>query len=92
MAIYARYRDAIERQLSKIERHMEMQLKAPVPQTKLQFADNGLEFMVRYPVPIRQASDIDDNVTKAVLEVVNNEPELKASLTGLPKIRAPIRG
>jgi len=91
-AIYARYRDAIERQLSNIERHMEMQLKAPVPQTKLQFADNGLEFMVRYPVPIRQASDIDDNVTKAVLEVVNNEPELKASVTGLPKIRAPIRG
>lgn len=90
--IYARYRDAIERQLSNIERHMEMQLKVPIPQTKLQFADNGLEFMVRYPVPIRQASDIDDNVTKAVLEVVNNEPELKASVTGSPKIRAPIRG
>ena len=91
-SVYERYRDAIERQLSNIEWHMEMQLKAPVPQTKLQFADNGLEFLVRYPVDIRQASDIDDNVTKAVLEVVNNEPELKASVSGLPKIRAPIRG
>lgn len=91
-SIYEQYRPAIESQLGNIEQRIEVQLKAPVPEAKLQFADTGLEFVVRYPVDIRLASEIDDRVTRAVLELLESEQELKTGVVGTPKIRAAIKG
>jgi hypothetical protein len=62
------------------------------PRCNLQFSDGGLEFVVRYPVEIRRASEVDEQVTKALLEVVEKEPELKASVSATPKIRAVVKG
>jgi|tagenome__1003787_1003787.scaffolds.fasta_scaffold20988988_3 small-conductance mechanosensitive channel len=90
--VYEKYRAGIENQLGSIERRLEVQLKAPVPEAKLQFADAGLEFVVRYPVDIRRASEIDDQVTRAVLKLLDEEQELKVSVMGSPKIRAAIKG
>src|SRR5256885_178723 len=91
-SVYEQYRGDIEGQLSGIERHMEMQLKAPTPEAKLKLVDNGLELVVRYPVEIRKASQIDDQVTRILLELVNNDPDLKATVGSTPKIRAAIKG
>jgi small-conductance mechanosensitive channel len=90
-SIYDRYRPDIERQHNELERLIEIQMKAPAPQAKLHFADTGLEFIVRYPTEIRTAPDIDEQVTKAVLEMIEKEPNLKAAVTGLPRIRATIK-
>jgi small-conductance mechanosensitive channel len=90
-SIYDRYRPDIERQHNELERLIEIQMKAPAPQAKLHFADTGLEFIVRYPAEIRTAPDIDEQVTKAVLEMIETEPNLKAAVTGLPRIRAAIK-
>jgi small-conductance mechanosensitive channel len=91
-SVYAQYRAAIERQYSQIERVVEIQLQMPSPEGRLQFADVGLEFTVRYPVEIRRAAEIDDNVTQKLLEALAAEPNLKAAVSGIPKIRAAIRG
>jgi small-conductance mechanosensitive channel len=91
-SVYAQYRAAIERQYSQIERVVEIQLQMPSPEGRLQFADIGLEFSVRYPVEIRRATEIDDNVTQKLLEALAAEPTLKAAVSGIPKIRAAIRG
>jgi small-conductance mechanosensitive channel len=91
-SVYEKYRGVIESQLGGIERRLEVQLKAPVPESKLQFTDAGLEFVVRYPVDIRRASEIDDNVTRAVLDALNMNENLKAAISTLPKIRAAIKG
>ena len=91
-SVYAQYRAAIERQYSEIERVVEIQLQMPSPEGRLQFADLGLEFTVRYPVEIRRAAEIDDNVTEKLLESLAGEPNLKAAVSGIPKIRAAIRG
>src|SRR5262249_24970423 len=90
--VYEKYRSGIEGQIGSIERRLEVQLKAPVPEAKLQFADAGLEFVVRYPVDIRRASEIDDQVTRTVLSLLDKEAELKAAVSGSPKIRAAIKG
>lgn len=90
--VYEKYRAGIENQLGSIERGLEVQLKAPVPEAKLQFADAGLEFVVRYPVDIRRASEIDDQITRSVLQSLEEEQELKVAVLGSPKIRAAIRG
>jgi hypothetical protein len=78
--------------IARKDGRLEVQLKAPVPESKLQFTDVGLEFVVRYPVDIRRASEIDDNVTRAVLDSLDANADLKAAVAGSPKIRAAIKG
>jgi small-conductance mechanosensitive channel len=91
-SVYAEYREDIEGQLSGIESHIELQMRAPTPETKLQFVDNGLELVVRYPVDIRKASEADDHVTRALIDLVSQDSELKAAVGSTPKIRAAIKG
>jgi small-conductance mechanosensitive channel len=90
--VYDQYRAGFERAHGYIERRIEVQLKAPSPETRLQFGDAGLELMVRYPVEIRNESVMDEQVTRKVLELVQNEPDVQAAVAGSPRIRAAIRG
>jgi small-conductance mechanosensitive channel len=91
-SVYERYRERIERQLGSIERQLEIQFKMPKPEARLQLAETGVELIVRYPVDIRTAAEIDDHVSRAVLDLVNSDPELKNAIAGAPKIRAAIKG
>jgi hypothetical protein len=43
-------------------------------------------------VDIRTASEIDDRISRRVIDLVNADPELKNSIAGSPKIRAAIKG
>ncbi|MGD0545514.1 MAG: mechanosensitive ion channel protein MscS [Candidatus Acidiferrales bacterium] len=91
-SVYAQYRTGIEKQYGDIERRVEIDLRAPETEAKLQFSEGGLELMVRYPVEIRKAPEVDDNITRKLLEVINSNADLKASVAGAPKIRAAVRG
>jgi small-conductance mechanosensitive channel len=92
-SIFEKYRSVIENQLGGTERRLEVSLQAPKPESRLQFTDAaGLEFVVRYPVDIRRAAEIDDNVTRSILDSLASTPDLKTSVTGPPKIRAAIKG
>jgi small-conductance mechanosensitive channel len=91
-SVYEQYRERIERQLGGIDRQLEIHLKSPKPDAKLQLADTGVEFIVRYPVDIRTASEIDDQMTRAVMDLMTSNQDLKNALNGAPKIRASIKG
>ena len=67
-------------------------MKPPSPETRLQFGETGLELLVRYPVEIRNESEMDEQVTRKVLELIQSEPDVQAAASGSPKIRAAIRG
>ena len=56
------------------------------------FADAGLELLVRYPVEIRRAPEIDDEMTRKVLELIETDAALKAAVSGSPKIRTAVKG
>ncbi len=90
--VYAGYRGHIERQHAGIERRIDIQVQVPRPEARLQFADSGLELLVRYPVEIRDAPDIDEEMTKKVLELIETDTALKAALSGNPKIRSAVKG
>jgi small-conductance mechanosensitive channel len=91
--IFEKYRSVIESQLGGTERRLEVSLSAPKPESRLQFTDAaGLEFVVRYPVDIRRAAEIDDSVTRSILDSLASTPDLKTSVSGAPKIRAAIKG
>jgi small-conductance mechanosensitive channel len=92
-SIFEKYRSVIESQLGSTERRLEVTLSAPKPESRLQFTDAaGLEFVVRYPVDIRRAAEIDDSVTRMILDSLASTPDLKGSVSGPPKIRAAIKG
>ena len=91
-SVYSRYKDAIERQHASIERHADIQVEQPEPEARIQFADAGLELLVRYPVEIRTAPDTDEEMTRKVLDLIETDAELKAAVSGTPKIRSAVRG
>lgn len=90
--VYSKYRESIERQHAAIERRVDIQVAAPKPEARLQFADTGLELLVRYPVDIRKAPDIDEQMTRKVLQLTESDPGLKAAVSGTPKIRSAVKG
>jgi small-conductance mechanosensitive channel len=90
-SVYDKYKKDIEKQHNDLERRIEIQMKPPTPQAKLHYADSGLEFLVRYPTELRTAPDIDEQIIKAVLEAIEKDPKLKASVTGWPRIRAAVK-
>ena len=90
--VYSQYHQEIERQHENIERRVDIQIAAPRPAARLQFADMGLELLVRYPVEIRKAPDIDEQMTRKVLELVETDAALKSAISGTPKIRSAIKG
>jgi small-conductance mechanosensitive channel len=91
-AVYSEYRQEIERQHAAIERRVDIQIAAPRPEARLQFADAGLELLVRYPVEIRRAPDIDEEMTRNVLNLIETDATLKAAVSGTPKIRSAVKG
>ncbi|HEX3544911.1 MAG TPA: hypothetical protein VHT31_10330 [Candidatus Acidoferrum sp.] len=91
-SIHNQYREGFERQLGLVERRIELQLKTPSPDARLQFGDTGLELQIRYPVEIRNESVTDEQVTLKVLEVIQSDSEVQAAVVGTPKIRAAIKG
>jgi small-conductance mechanosensitive channel len=91
-AVYSEYRQEIERQHAAIERRVDIQIAAPRPEARLQFADSGLELLVRYPVEIRRAPDIDEEMTRNVLNLIETDATLKAAVSGTPKIRSAVKG
>jgi small-conductance mechanosensitive channel len=91
-SVYEKYRQEIERQHANIERRVDIQIAAPKPEARLQFADAGLELLVRYPVEIRKAPDIDEEMTRKVLQLIEGDEALKASVSGTPKIRSAVKG
>jgi hypothetical protein len=58
----------------------------------LQFADAGLELVVRYPVDLRNASEVDDKITRVLLDMIKNDKQIQNGIAGTPKIRAAVKG
>ncbi len=91
-AVYSKYREQIESQHASIERHVDIQVDTPRPEGRLQFSDAGLELLVRYPVEIRNAPDTDEEMTRKVLQLIETDAAVKASVSGTPKIRSAVKG
>ena len=90
--VYSKYRAEIERQHAAIERRVDILVDMPRPEARLQFADSGLELLVRYPVEIRTAPNTDEEMTRRVLELISKDETLKSAVSGTPKIRSAVRG
>jgi len=58
----------------------------------LQFSDSGLELVARYPVELNRASEIDEKITRALIEAIHKNDQVAHAVSGPPKIRAAVKG
>jgi len=85
--VYSEYSKDIEAQHERAAEELHLQLATPKPEGRLRLVESGLEFVVRYPVEVRRASEIDDKVTRKLLTTIENEPKLKLVATSTPRIQ-----
>ena len=90
-SIFSRYQDAIDHQHALVQRLLDTPMPTPTPKANVYFADTGPEFVVRYPVELQDAAQIDDEVTRKLMETIGGDEELKAGVAGSPKLRAAIK-
>jgi small-conductance mechanosensitive channel len=88
-AVFETYRDSVDRQHALVSTNLNLAMQDARPQSRLRLTEAGLEMVIRYPVPLAQASAIDDKISRGLLEAVNEAPDLKLSGTGKPTIAAP---
>jgi small-conductance mechanosensitive channel len=90
-SVHAEYKDDLQRQLGYTERRMDIPVRAPEPHGQLQYGDTGLEYVVRYPVDLHKASEVDEKITRKLLEMLQPQGDLQTSISGVPKIRAAVK-
>ncbi len=90
-AVFTQYRQKIEHQHALVERILDTPIAAPVPVGKVRFSDAGPEFVVRYPVEIQHAADIDDQITRKLMEEIGGDEQIKAAVSASPRLRAAIK-
>jgi small-conductance mechanosensitive channel len=91
-AAYQNSGQALGRYQPEREHGIEISVTPPLPHQHLQFADAGLELVVRYPVDLRNASEVDDKITRVLLDIMKNDKQIQSGIAGTPKIRAAVKG
>lgn len=88
--VYADYRERIEQQYLEMERTLSVAVATPKPRSRLRLTQTGLEVVVRYPVELESATEIDDRITRELLHSLEQPPKLRLVGTGTPNIQ-PVR-
>jgi small-conductance mechanosensitive channel len=87
-AVFAGYREDMERQHREMERTLSgTSVQGLRPKIRLHLTDAGLEAVIRFPVDLHHAAEIDDRVTRELLQAIDYEPKLKLVGPATPGIR-----
>ncbi|MEO6829255.1 MAG: mechanosensitive ion channel family protein, partial [Acidobacteriaceae bacterium] len=89
--LYSGYKLMLERQHSSIESAMDVHLEAPKPYSRTRFAGAAVEVMVRYPIPLRQAAELDNRMVTDVSDLLRRNPTIKLAAGATPDLRSPVK-
>jgi small-conductance mechanosensitive channel len=85
--VFAEYRDRMEVQRRNVERSLNSTIGAFTPESRLHLTQTALEVVIRYPVDLENAGEIDNRVTRAILEALELDPNLREQVSGGPTVR-----
>lgn len=85
--VYSEYREKIEQQHRHMERTLNMTVAVPRPVSRVRLSQSGLEVVIRYPIELERAAEIDDKITRELLDALEQRPRLKLVGTGTPNIQ-----
>jgi small-conductance mechanosensitive channel len=76
--VLAEYHDKMEIQRRNMERALySLRGSSFDPESRLRMSPSGLELVIRYPVELGNATEIDDRVTRALIDTIECEPKLR---------------
>jgi small-conductance mechanosensitive channel len=79
--VFAKYRESFEQQHRRMETTLNVPVDMPQPQLRMRFTQSGPEVMIRYPVTRDKATEVDDQITRALLDVMHAAPTVKSVAT-----------
>jgi small-conductance mechanosensitive channel len=86
--IFADYKDDIEGQRRQMERTLGYTSTGEFrPRTRLRFTASGLEAVIRYPVTLENATEIDDRITRELLDALDKDNQQKSTGQGAPTLK-----
>ena len=86
--VYADYKDQIEQEYRQMQNLLNIRAATPKPVSRLRLTQAGLEVVVRYPVELDNAAEIDDRITRELLSALAKSPRLRLVGSGTPNIQA----
>lgn len=88
-SVYDKYKDVMETQRRRMEQSLGGMTVRPLhPESRLRLTQTGLEVVIRYPVELGNAPQIDDDMARALLTAVAKSPRLRLVGSGTPNIQA----
>ncbi len=86
--VFADYKDDIEGQRRQMERALGYVSTGEFrPRTRLRFTASGLEAVIRYPVTLGSATEIDDRITRDLLDALAKDSQQKSTGQGAPTLK-----
>ncbi len=86
-AVFARYRDSIQRDYHNVESGLNIRFESPHPFSRLQLSDVGIEVVVRYPVPLQTTAQAVDEISRRLIDAINREPGLRLVPQSTPSLQ-----
>jgi len=90
--VYGKYRDKIIQQHRLMENAYSLGVDLPEPKSRLHLTQSGLEVVIRYPLELEHSAEIDDEITRALLDALEKPPKLKLVGSGTPNIQRVMDG
>lgn len=85
--VFAEYKDSIEAQRRNVELSLNSSLRSFMPESRLHLTQTALEVVVRYPVELSNAAEIDDRITREILDAIERDPKLRLQISAGPSIK-----
>ncbi|HZS28916.1 MAG TPA: mechanosensitive ion channel family protein [Candidatus Angelobacter sp.] len=85
--VFAEYKDSIETQRRNVELSMNSSLRSFTPESRLHLTQTALEVVVRYPVELGNAAEIDDRITREIVDAIERDPKLRLQISAGPSIK-----
>jgi small-conductance mechanosensitive channel len=87
-AAFSDYREEMEWQHRQMERTLTSASVSTLwPRSRLQLTPTGLEVVIRFPVDLKHAVEIDNRLTRELLQALDREPTLKTAGSGTPTVK-----
>jgi len=85
--IFTEYREKMELQRRNVEHSLNSTVAAFAPESRLHLTQTSLEIVIRYPVELGTAGEIDNKVTREILEAMERDPDLRLHVSSGPTVK-----
>ena len=86
--VFDEYRESMESQHQHMQRALsQLSIHSLGPASRVRLTQTGVEIVIRYPVDLDRAEEIDDRIARELLAATGREPKLKILGSGTPTIQ-----